>query len=188
LRAAAVVLTKNEEARIGECLRLVKPHVSHLLVLDESDDRTAEIARGTADRVVLCPSELTPKGMAERKNYAWRLVPKWCRWVLFLDADERFDPYWLSQVKKAEDPPVDCLRFPRLNLPHPEDTYPDYQVRYVRNESDFEWRNGEGLPWHEVLYSRSAGRRLDQLDRVVTMDYCPILHLPRRADVRRPWW
>jgi len=184
MRVAAVVLTKDEEQRVEECLKHLKPSVSYLLVLDdESKDRTVEIAEKTADKVVV--RHVEPDFSACR-NYAQRLVPKWCPWILVCDVDERFDPYWLSQLPASGDPGINCMRFPRINLPTPDLTWPDYQVRFYRNKPDYVWRH-EGLG-KDVLYSRKAGKRLDQLEGVTTLEYCPILHLPRRTDITRPWW
>lgn len=185
MRVGAIVTTLNEEARIDDCLKQLKPDVSHLLVLDdESTDRTVEFARVTADKVVV--KHIGP--VAPARNYAMSLMPKWCEWLLICDADERFDPLWTSVLKKAEAEllAVNCFRFPRLNLPKPDLTYPDYQVRFFRNNPDYEWRDEGGFK--DILYSKSANKRADQLEGVTTLDYCPILHLPRRTDLRRPWW
>jgi len=187
MRVCGIVLTLNEAPRIEECLKYLKPHVSYLLVLDdESTDNTVEIARKYADKVVV--KHLGP-GMAEKRNYAMRLAPKWCGWILFCDADERFDYGWLSKLKRLPEQGVNCFRFPRLNLPNPGFSYPDWQVRFFRNDIDFEWRN-EGHPdlGNDLLYSKKEDKRLDQLPRVTTLDSYPILHLPRRNDIRRPWW
>lgn len=192
MRAGAVILTLNEEPRIQTCLEHLKPHLSHLLVLDdESTDRTVELAAEQADKVVV--KHVGP-WMAEKRNYAISLIPGWCEWILFCDADERFDSYWLRNIKKAIAPMVPegkkvCVRFPRLNMPKPDLTYPDYQVRFFPNDPDYEWRNeGDPSRGNDVLYSKSADKRVDQLSGETTLDYCPILHLPRRPDIRRPWW
>jgi len=206
VRTCGIVLTKDEEPRIEECLSHLKPYVGYIVVLDdESVDKTVAIAEKHADKVVV--KHVGP-GMAEKRNYAMRLVPKWCGWILFCDADERFDRYWLEKMKQAKESElpgtrimsvgaseitefgadINCVRFPRVNLPTGMN-YPDYQVRFFRRKPGFEWRN-EGDPslGNDVLYSKRPNKRLDQLPGVTTLDYCPLLHLPRRTDIRRPWW
>lgn len=189
MRVGAVILTLNEEPTVVQCLAHLKPYVSYMLVLDGgSTDKTVELARKFADKVVV--KKQVGLNIAELKNYAASLMPKWCDWLLFVDADERFDPLWLTTLKEGKDKVllVNCFRFPRLDLPNPDTTYPDYQVRFVRNDPDYEWRNAPGSLTHETVYSKKEDKRLDQLPGVTTLDYCPILHLPRRTDLRRPWW
>lgn len=149
------------------------------------------MARKYADRVEV--KEFSGS-FAEERNYARSLVPKDCGWLLHVDADEIFDPAFLKAIREiveeAEREHIVCFRFPRCNLPDGKD-YPDYQVRLFRNSRDIHWR-GET---HEIPYLVNENLPLDQVDRdergrlgVATMDKCPIVHLSRRKDVRRPWW
>ncbi|MCW4051230.1 MAG: glycosyltransferase [Candidatus Bathyarchaeota archaeon] len=188
-----MILTLNEEPRIEECLKHIRPHMDYLLVLDGvSSDRTVEIAEEYADHVETRPFS---GSFSEEKNYARTLVPKDCGWILWCDADERFDKGFLRNIKPnvkfAEEHDQVCYRFPRVNLPDGRD-WPDYQVRLIRNSRDIEWRGTV----HEVPYFKPEGIPLDELDKdererklgVCTADGCSILHLPRREDERRPWW
>ena len=193
IKVAAVILTKDEEPRIEECLRHIRPYVDYILVVDGgSKDKTAEIAEKYADKVVV--KEFSGS-FAEERNYARTLVPKDCLWILWVDADERFDKGFLEnmkvQIEEAEKGHIVCFRFPRINLPDGRD-YPDYQVRLFRNSRDILWKGDV----HEVPYLVKENVRLDQIDSaerrrrlgVATMDWFPILHLPRRKDIRRKWW
>ena len=192
-RICAITLTRNEEGRIEECLKHLRPHVDFILVLDgESTDRTVEIAKKYSDKVVVRPFS---GSFAEEKNHARTRVPKNCTWILWADADERFDLALLRNVKEhlkhAEEIDAACWRFPRINLPGGKD-WPDYQVRLVKNSRDVEWRGRV----HEVPYLKTENVPLDQLDRegrtkklsVITADRYPVLHLPRRKDLKREWW
>jgi len=193
LKVACVVLTLNEEPRIEGCLKHLRPHVDYLLVLDGvSSDRTVKIATKYADQVETKPFS---GSFAEERNYARTLVPKDCRWILWCDADERFDPGFLRDIKKhlkfTEKHYGVCWRFPRVNLPDGKD-WPDYQVRLMRNSRDIEWKGAT----HEVPYYKPEDIPLDQLDQedrkkklsVITLKENPILHLPRRKDEKREWW
>ncbi len=190
---AAIILTKNEEERMEECLKHIRPYLDHILVVDgESTDKTVEIAKEYADRVEVRPFS---GSFAEEKNYARTLVPKDCGWIFWCDADERFDNGFLRKIKEnledAENYHQVCFRFPRINLPDGKD-WPDYQVRLIRNSRDIEWRGKV----HEVLYFKPEDIPLDELDQeeremklgIATVDGFPILHLPRREDERREWW
>ena len=193
MKVACVVLTLNEEPRIRKCLKHLRPYVDYLLVLDGgSSDRTVEIAEKYADLVEVRPFS---GSFAEEKNYARTLVPKDCGWILWCDADERFDNGFLRNIKEnleeAEKHDQVCFRFPRINLPDGEN-WPDYQVRLIRNSRDIEWRGKV----HEVPYFKPEDVPLDELDQgkrekklgVSTAHGYPILHLPRREDERRDWW
>ncbi len=205
MKVACVVLTLNEEPRIRECLKHLRPYVDYLLVLDGgSSDKTIEIATEYANRVEFKePSKMM--GIAEDKNYARTLVPKDCGWILWVDADERFDNGFLRNIKvhlkDAEKDHQVCFRFPRINLPDAKN-WPDYQVRLIRNSKDIEFggevfsETDEKDSPQDVPFYIPENIPLDQMDRadrdkglgVATVTTYPILHLPRRKDVRREWW
>ena len=193
IKVACVILTLNEEKRIGDCLKHLRPYVDYILVVDgESSDNTVEEAKKYADRVIV---RKFSGDFSKEKNYARTLIPKEYRWILWVDADERFDKGFLqhmkTQLEEAERMNIVCFRFPRINLPDGH-SYPDYQVRLFRNSRDIQWRGAI----HEVPYFIKENVRIDQLDDerrrkklgVATMDWFPILHLPRRKDLRREWW
>lgn len=80
-----VVLARNEEHNIVDCLRSLQPHVGELLLIDmESSDRTIELAEGLGARVLR--HSLVPNFDSAR-NIA---IPEAkFEWLWFLDADER---------------------------------------------------------------------------------------------------
>ncbi len=82
-RLSAVVITKNEERNIEDCLRSLD-FCDEIIVVDaESSDRTREIAARFTDKVFTHPWQ----GYAAQKNYAVGLTSS--PWVLSVDADER---------------------------------------------------------------------------------------------------
>jgi glycosyltransferase involved in cell wall biosynthesis len=77
------VITKNEEANLARCLASVRPVVREIVVVDSgSTDRTLEIARGFADRVITQPW----LGYGRQKQFAVDRAGE--SWVLSIDADE----------------------------------------------------------------------------------------------------
>jgi len=181
MKVSAVILTLEEEPRIEECLKQLRPHIDYILVLDgESTDRTVEIAKRYADAVKI----KKPSGnIAKDKNYAWSLVPKEFEWTLFVDADERWDQAFLRNMKTMmENHNVLSFRFPRINLPTAIN-YPDYQVRLLKNDGSIEWRR----PVHEIPYHKPSNKPVDQVSTLTLLEY-PIIHLPRRKDLKRRWW
>ena len=51
-----VVLARNEEHHIADCLAALRPHVQEIILIDmESSDRTVELARPLVDQVLIHP-------------------------------------------------------------------------------------------------------------------------------------
>lgn len=78
----AVVLAKNEEANIQECLDALKFCDEVLLIDDESTDNTAKIAK--KHNVKVLRSQMLD--FSSQRNWAMTQVKS--GWILFVDADE----------------------------------------------------------------------------------------------------
>ena len=80
-----VVLARNEESNIVDCLQSLRPHVDHLTLIDmESTDKTTERARPLVDRILSHPLVANfdvARNLANQHSEA--------DWIFFLDADER---------------------------------------------------------------------------------------------------
>ena len=92
-----IILTKNEELNIAECINSIKTIAKRIIVIDSySDDRTVEIARLLGAEIYINPFI----------NYASQF--KWgldntdikTKWVLRIDADERLLPETSVEVEK----------------------------------------------------------------------------------------
>lgn len=83
LPISVVVITKNEEANIADCLASVAWADEIIVVDDNSTDRTAELARRFTDKVHIRKMDIEGR----HRNYAYGLAKN--AWVLSLDADER---------------------------------------------------------------------------------------------------
>ncbi len=83
---SVIVITKNEEDRIGRCLDSVKNIASEIIVFDSgSTDNTVEIAREYTSHVFITDWQ----GYGIQKQRA--LEKATCEWVLSIDADEEVD-------------------------------------------------------------------------------------------------
>lgn len=137
---SAAIITKNEEARLPDCLRSVS-FADDIVVVDSgSTDRTLEIAKAFGCRVFVEDW----KGYGPQKNSA---VDK-CRneWVLLLDADERLGEKAREVIIKVlEKPAADAFSFKRKNYLHGKwlkhsGYWPDRQIRLVnRNRGSFQF-------------------------------------------------
>jgi len=131
------VLTYNEEDRIADCLESLR-WVDELVVVDScSTDRTIEIARRYADKIVV--QEFL--GYVGQTRYAFEQTTM--PWVMWLDADERLTQEALDEIREfLSGPEADryCgMAFPRkaffLNrwIRH-SGWYPQHKLRLFRRE------------------------------------------------------
>lgn len=179
MSVATIVLTKNEEFRIGDCLKRLRPYVDYILVLDDSNDRTVNFAKPHADKILVKPFS---GSFAEERNHAESHIPPDYEWILHVDADEVFDEEFLRKMRgMVSNSEFDAYRFPRINMPDRKD-WPDWQVRLLRRGKAV-WKR----KLHEVPYALSEDRPIDQVS-CETLDLYPIIHLERRKNQKRPWW
>ena len=92
---SAVVLTKNEEDNIKECLGGLKWCNEILVVDDDSVDKTREIAKKEGARVI---KHSLGSNFADQRNFALRQTRS--NWVFFVDADERVSPLLAKEIQK----------------------------------------------------------------------------------------
>lgn len=132
---ACVVITKNEERNIADCLASAR-WADELIVVDaESTDQTVELARASGAKVFV---RLWP-GFGLQKNFGMAQASS--DWILILDADERVTEELREEVRTCLEQwrpgaPV-AYRIPRRNFFYGAwvrraGVYPDFQVRLFR--------------------------------------------------------
>ena len=132
---SAIVITRDEEANIADCLASVS-FAREIVVVDSgSGDRTVERARAAGARVV--QSGRWP-GFGPQKNHALDLATQ--PWVFSLDADERVTPELRAEIVAVLQQPelaADAYSVPRRSsfcgqyMAH-SGWYPDRVVRLFR--------------------------------------------------------
>jgi glycosyltransferase involved in cell wall biosynthesis len=125
---SVIIITKNEERHIGECIRSVQAVANEIIVLDSgSTDQTAIIAQSLGARVTTNPDW---PGFGIQKNRALSMAT--CDWVLSIDADERLSEELRSQITQhlAEGVVHDGYLFHRLSW------YCGKQMRYSGWQND----------------------------------------------------
>lgn len=94
---SAIILTRNAEEVIADCLDSVS-FCDEILVIDEgSTDRTTEIAKHLGAKVY----SLISRSFAERRNYGAKKASG--KWLLYIDSDERISPMLRESIKAVAD-------------------------------------------------------------------------------------
>lgn len=102
---SVIVITKNEERNIEQCLESVRWAEEIIIVDAESDDRTAEIARRYTEKVFTKPW----LGFAAAKQFA--VEQSGNTWILWLDADERVLPGLAEEIRTMDLQRTECAAF-----------------------------------------------------------------------------
>ena len=94
----AIILTKNEEKNIGECINSIKGFAKRIVVVDSgSDDNTIEIAKKIGADVYIHKFE----NYSRQFNWGIDNTGIETLWTLRLDADERFTPELCEELEKS---------------------------------------------------------------------------------------
>jgi glycosyltransferase involved in cell wall biosynthesis len=129
---SAIIITKNEAAKIGACLDSLVFCDERIVVDSGSTDDTVAIAKAIGARV----EHHDWAGFGPQKNYALSLAAG--DWVLSIDADETVSPALAAEIERTiASPGADAYEFPRLSMfcrraMYHSAWYPDYVLRLFR--------------------------------------------------------
>jgi len=135
MKVAAVIITKDEERNIADCLESVRWADERIVVDACSNDRTAEIAKRLGAQVHIRPWP----GYGPQKNFGMEQARS--EWILIVDADERVTPELREEIVRVlkGGVPADVAGFeiPRRNYFYGQwirggGIYPDFQLRLIR--------------------------------------------------------
>ena len=161
VQLAAVVLTKNEESHLGECLSTLAWADERVVFDSYSTDRTVEIAGAAGARVIQHPFA----DFASQRNAALDAVET--EWILFVDADERVTPELAQEVRDVIGYTGEAARagwwIPRHNYMvghrmRGGGWWPDCQLRLLHRTSA---RYDPDRPVHEVVHLDGQAGYLD---------------------------
>lgn len=94
-RLSVIVITKNEESNIRECLQSVEWANDIVIVDAGSTDKTVPIAKKFTRKIYIRPWE----GFGRAKNYA--LTRCTGEWIFWIDADERVPPELAAEIQRT---------------------------------------------------------------------------------------
>ena len=146
LKLSAIVLTKNEEPVIGDCLESIK-WVDEVVVVDHgSTDKTLEIVKKFGvKKIVNAPAD---SNFSDRRNLGAKEAEG--EWLLYVDADERVTPGLRDEIVQI----ISNFKFQISNcvayaIPHKNirltkvlyhgGWWPDYVLRLMRKNKLMNW-------------------------------------------------
>jgi len=94
-KLTVVIIAKNEESMLADCLDSVKFADSILVIDNDSTDETARIAKDKGAKVITSPS----KSFAQLREVALTKVAS--GYILYIDADERVSQALSSEIQQA---------------------------------------------------------------------------------------
>jgi glycosyltransferase involved in cell wall biosynthesis len=108
-KVSVIIITKDEESQIEECLKSVSWADEIIIVDAESTDRTIDIAKQYTKKIYTRRWQ----GYAPQKSYALGLANN--EWVLSLDADERIPDELKNEILESGFNSCDGYIIPREN-------------------------------------------------------------------------
>lgn len=98
MKISAVILTRDEEKNIIDCLEALKWCDEIIVIDDNSGDRTVEIAKKYGSQVYV---RFLNNDFSEQRNFG--LSKAKGDWILFVDADERVPEALASEISNIKD-------------------------------------------------------------------------------------
>ena len=171
---SVILITKNEEANLKDCLESVS-FANEIIVVDsQSSDKTQEIAKSFGAKL-----EITADwpGFGPQKNRALNLATQ--EWVLSIDADERVTPELKKEILAviSSKESANCYAIPRSSwycgrfMKH-SGWYPDYVDRlFKRGTAKF----SDHLVHERLLPSGSVGQLQNHFLHYSFKDFSQVL-------------
>lgn len=153
----AIILTKNEEVNILDCIRSIATTVKRIVVVDSfSTDNTVEYAKKCGVEVYQHPFETH----ARQYKYAVKIADIKTKWILRIDADERLTPDSANELEQV------C----NSNM---ESDVTGIVVRFKKNFLGKDLYHGGVYPWKKLIcYKTGKGNIEDRAmdEHIVTFE------------------
>jgi (heptosyl)LPS beta-1,4-glucosyltransferase len=132
-KISVIIITKDEEKNILDCLKSVNWADEIIIIDSESTDRTVELAKQFTDKIFIRKWE----GYVPQKRYALNLAAN--EWVLSVDADERITPELREEILNLSPGDYSGFRIRRKNFLLKKEITScgwekDYQLRLMKKD------------------------------------------------------
>ena len=138
-KISAIVLTKNSEDLVADCLASIS-WIDEIVVIDDhSSDKTREIAKKAGCKVFTFSGNFS-----EKRNFGAKKAIG--DWFLYVDIDERVTPLLRKEIQKVIEGPqeISAYAVPRRNIFLGHEMrwggwWPDYVLRLIKKDSLLGW-------------------------------------------------
>lgn len=177
LSITAVIIAKNEEKMIANCIESLR-WCSEILVIDNgSDDATPQVAESIGARVISHKTE----SFADLRERALKHVKT--DWLFYIDADERVTPMLAKEVAvHLETNSAQALRFRRENVLYGKTFHHggwqhDYVTRVFQRKALSGWEGdihespvfeGEAITLHSPLIHLTHRSTVESLKKTIS--------------------
>jgi len=163
MKISALILTKNEEEMIEDCLSQLD-FVNEIIVLDQfSSDKTVDVAQKYTNKI------LKTKNIDFDKNRMLLASEARAEWLLYIDSDERISADLKSEILKAvEKNKISAYFIPRKNyvlgkwLKH-GGFWPDYVPKLFNKEKLRGWT---GKVHESPVFSGESSKLVNPLEHL----------------------
>lgn len=142
---SVIIIAGNEAAMIVDCIKSADFADEIILVAANSSDQTIALAQKTRpDIVINITSDDYGKNFSKWRNLGLKAATG--RWVFYLDADERFTPALIAEIKTIiSTNPSSYFAIPRANFylgqrVYHGGSYPDYVKRFFPRTALVGWQ------------------------------------------------
>ena len=142
INISAVVISKNEVDRIGDCIQSILPLTNDIIVMDSgSEDGTIEMAKSLGAKVF----ETEWKGYGPTKNLGHSKAKH--EWILSIDADEVVTAKLAAELRQLDVDPQVVYAIDRQNF------YLGQQIKYSGWSPDWVYRlfHKKNVQWNDSL-------------------------------------
>lgn len=177
MKISVIIIAKNEEQMIGDCLKSVRQLADEIILVDTgSTDKTVDIAREYGVKIINSPSEKLE--FAKWRNVGLKEAKG--SWVFYLDADEKITPDLKEEIERLiESENTRCVAYsiPRRNFLlgkelHWGGWWPDYVKRLFLKEKLEKWT---GELHEEPVFEGTLGKLKNPMIHVQPETIEPIL-------------
>lgn len=135
MKISGIVIAKNEEVMIADCLDSISFCEEIIVIDNESEDRTGEIAEKMGAKVVKYSSD----DFSDMRNMGFKKARG--EWLLYIDADERVDPELASNIKNNIESEKSAFKIKRKNFYFGKHEWPyvEEQERLIKKEKLEGW-------------------------------------------------
>lgn len=182
MKLSVIIITKNEEEMIKDCLESVRQLADEIIIVDSgSKDKTLEIAKKYTDRIFTYKNG----SFSDWRNFGLKKAKG--DWVLYIDADERVTTELKEEIKNVVQNPKPKTQNPAYAIPRRNfylgkevrfgGAWPDYVKRLFKRDKLAEWK---GKLHEEPVFEGKLGHLKEPMIHITHRDLSSMIEKTRQ--------